>query len=160
MGIEWSKAFPVSGKNGQSLLIKAALPTNQLLSAQIWNLWNAHKTALKSDGFSMSKWPKTPEGIWNINYWDSVHENTYKKIQDDDGSMGAWYLVEFKRKYRKWKAKYNSLPAVVLKPKPAPAPIQIQNDLDDLEIDDDEIFDDEEFDSGDLDFEDEDEYDF
>lgn len=102
MGLNWSRPKQINGN--KLLLIKSDLPESKLATNKIWNLWRSYKSQLKQDGFNISKYPNTPNGVWSINYWVTINDDTYETINDE-----PHYATIFKQKYNKWVEKYNEV---------------------------------------------------
>ena len=95
MGLQWSS--PKQVKNGTLLVTSANFPDGEKASKEVWNLWNAHKTALKKEGFTVGK--DTYNGNkWRISYFHEINDNTYEKTTTGK----QMWNVDFEKKCRKW----------------------------------------------------------
>ena len=95
MGLTWSNA---TVKNGTLIVCNADFPTNDNLKNDVWNLWKEKKDELKSDGFSVSKDPKTNK--WKLSYFHNVNETSYEKTVTGD----HMWKFHFKTKVTKWES--------------------------------------------------------
>jgi len=150
MGVVWNKPREVNSSQGKSMVISASFPKTELAVQQLWNLWRAHKTAIKADGFSLGKW----QNNWQISYWHKINSNSLQLVRNADGTEAASYVIDFKSKYRKWRKSFDEMPAVVPKPVETKQTYNVNahdDDGDDDYVDIDDLDDDLDIDPDDLD---------